>query len=455
MRKFTPPHLLLGASAILCCQCGSSGAVGPAGGSVSSGDGVSIQVPAGALAEELTIKISPSSAWRQGMLSASAYQFEPEGLKFLKPALITMPFTRNIGLPDNVEESVHLFRAPLGSSDFQDLGGVSVVAGQIQAETPGFSVFLAGTALPAKVATGQKYPRGLTANATHVYWSNFGHTGMPLSGSSSRIMRAALGAVSSTSIGAPEIFADGQMDARHLAIDATNSYLYWINGGSGPGKNDAGVMRMPLTGGTPTRLIAATYPVDLALDSTYVYWLDSDLQTVNRAKLDGSSSTVLYASGPKPVGLALGASSKIYWLNRGTTGLSDGQVKSSPAFSFLPPTVLASAQAEPVDLAADTSGIYWVNRGDGKVRRVAVDGSALTTLQTLKRPTAIALDSASYYVTDSILGRVIAYAKATNTGVARSYADGIPSRIVPTASNLFWVNEGVKEYVGEINVIGK
>ena len=155
------------------------------------------------------------------------------------------------------------------------LGGVSVVAGQIQAETPGFSVFLAGTALPAKVATGQKYPRGLTANATHVYWSNFGHTGMPLSGSSSRIMRAALGAVSSTSIGAPEIFADGQMDARHLAIDATNSYLYWINGGSGPGKNDAGVMRMPLTGGTPTRLIAATYPVDLALDSTYYFRIDS------------------------------------------------------------------------------------------------------------------------------------------------------------------------------------
>lgn len=450
--------LLAGTALALGCQGsssgGTSGGIGPAGGTVSMTDGVSIEVPAGALAEEVSIKVSASTVKRPGMLGATAYQFEPEGLKFLKPVKVTLPFTRTANLPDNVEEPVHVFRAPKGSTEFQDLGGTTVTKGRVQAETLGFSVFIAGTVTPTPIANGQKYPQGIAVNATHVYWANYGQTGMMLSGNNSRIMRAEIGGLASNTIGKPEIFADMQQDAKQLVIDPSNTYLYWVNGGSGPGKNDAGVMRMALAGGTPTRLIPATYPIAIAIDATYVYWLDADPQTVNRAKLDGTEPTQLAPSGPKPAGLALSAT-KIYWVNRGTSGMTDGKVMSAPIMAVMAPTALASGQAEPTAVAVDSSAVYWLTRGDGKVQRASLDGASPVTLQTLKRPTAIALDAEKYYVTDSLLGRVIAFSKATNAGVVRSSADGIPSRILQNASNLFWVNEGVTEYLGEINVIGK
>lgn len=431
---------------------GGSGTVGPSGGTVGMGDGVTIEIPPGALTEDVPIRISKATVKRDGMLSINSYQFEPEGLTFQKPVKVTLPYLRTPGLPADVDEPVQVYRAPKGSEEFQDLGGTVLENGLVQAETPGFSVFLAGIATSTLIAGGQKYPQGLAVNGTHVYFSSFGTVSMPLSGNNGRVMRVEIGNPLSTSVGAQQVFANSQVDPKRLALNAT--YLYWTNGGSGPMANDAGIMRAPLAGGAATRLITSTFPVGIAIDATYVYWIDADDQKIYRALLDGTGKVTMATTGPRPSNLAVNGS-YLYWINRGSSGVTDGKVQYAAINTPGTATVIASTQAEPMDIAVDSSGVYWVNGANGKVQKTGLTGGTVTTLRTLTRPTAVALDSTKYYVTDMALGRVIAYPKAGGNGVVKATSSGNPTEMAQDASNLYWINEGLTEYLGEVRAIRK
>jgi hypothetical protein len=67
--------------------------IGPAGGSLSSGDGkVTVLIPAGALAVNTTISIQPFTNTAPGG-NGSSYRFAPSGVVFSAPVQITFPFT--------------------------------------------------------------------------------------------------------------------------------------------------------------------------------------------------------------------------------------------------------------------------------------------------------------------------------------------------------------------------
>jgi hypothetical protein len=115
-------------------------------------------------------------------------------------------------------------------------------------------------------------PRRVTVDKTNVYWTAAGAAG---------------GAVQKITIGEqaakdspPDTLASGQMGAHGIAIDPADEYVYWTNkladGGS--------VQKVSIDGGVPTTLATRQVsPAGVAVDSTYVYWVDFGSGAVMKA----------------------------------------------------------------------------------------------------------------------------------------------------------------------------
>ena len=70
----------------------------------------------------------------------------------------------------------------------------------------------------------------------------------------------------------------------------------------------------------------------------------------------------------------------------------------------------------PNDMAVDSSGVYWVNKGtganDGSIVRVTLNGLTVTTLVSgAPGPYAVATDATYIYWTDIVAGTVTKMAK--------------------------------------------
>ncbi len=429
---------------VTACQqdgTGPSGSIGPEGGTVNTPDGVSITVPKGALLTGVAITIERSGETPAGALGP-AFRFEPAGLSFQKPVQITLPYRPSANLPSDATERVFVTRVSGGGT----IVGRVAAPGQVSTDTQSLSTFVAVKQISTPVAGQLDFPKGLAVNATHTYWTSGGVATQQAAGGV--VMRAALDG------GAPEVFASGQADPKHIAL--TSGYAYWTDGGSGPGVGDAGIMKAPLSGGAPTRIVPGSFPIDLAVNDQHVFWTDADLHTVNRANLDGSDAVVLAQTGDRPMVLAL-STTHLYWLSSGARGGHTGAVMELPIDggpSALALT-LAMNQAEPSSLAVDATSVYWVNAGDGLVLSVPLGGGPATVLRHMSRPNAIAVDASSYYVGEVLPGLLVRYPKAGGTGDVRSSNEGHPNQLALDANNVYWVNDGASAYQGDVQVINK
>ena len=109
--------------------------VGPAGGTVTGPDGVQVVIPAGALSQPTTIRITRSSAGAPTTLPEDSpvgpiYEFQPHGLVFSKPVTIRMP------APGNAAESTIFMASP--DEDWQETG-VTVANGFAEWQRNSFS----------------------------------------------------------------------------------------------------------------------------------------------------------------------------------------------------------------------------------------------------------------------------------------------------------------------------
>jgi hypothetical protein len=102
------------------------------------------------------------------------------------------------------------------------------------------------------LASDQNEPRGIALDATSVYWTNYGD-----------------GTIKKVSVngGNPTTLATDQSKPRNITADAAN--VYWTNFGDGT------VMTVPLNGGTPTVFAQGSGPAGIAVDVSYVYWINS------------------------------------------------------------------------------------------------------------------------------------------------------------------------------------
>lgn len=132
---------------------GSGNAIGPAGGTVSLG-GARIVIPQGALAASTIITLSARPTPSQAELGAApmgpGIRATPDGLTFLKPVEVHLPYVASMLPPGVSASSVHVRMAPQGTNDFAALSSeVDEVTSTVVARTTHFTDFVPAAPLDA------------------------------------------------------------------------------------------------------------------------------------------------------------------------------------------------------------------------------------------------------------------------------------------------------------------
>lgn len=125
--------------------------VGPAGGTVSTADGASLEIPPDAVDSDVDVTITetqdpaPSGS---GAVS-TLYRFEPEGLVFAHPVTLTLP------LPSGVTSGVSVYWSKSSGPGYDEIGG-TVGSGSISTEIVHFSTGFVGTATGTRTVSGSQ-----------------------------------------------------------------------------------------------------------------------------------------------------------------------------------------------------------------------------------------------------------------------------------------------------------
>jgi hypothetical protein len=279
-----------------------------------------------------------------------------------------------------------------------------------------------GPGLPGLVtlAKGQTCPWGMAIDATSVYWTNCGD---PTSGNVLKVPKAggevvtlAAGdrlsgiAVDSTSVywvagtedassgaimkvpvggGTPTTLASRAGEPAHLAVDT--SYVYWVE------QEPGAIMKVALTGGAATMVTMARLAWQIALDDANVYWLGQGLMSAPKL---GGAAIELTSGGPPMLptaDLAVGAAN-VYFTS-GPPGGTSG-VTTVPSQGGTVRVVYADASGSftpPGPIAVDATRAYWADGSDA-VFSVPLSGGAATTLATEQNNVvAIAVDETAVY----------------------------------------------------------
>lgn len=116
---------------------------------------------------------------------------------------------------------------------------------------------------------------------------------------------------------------------------------------------------------------------------TWVYWVDPDQNTVQRAS-DGLGTEWLVTTGlldPQDIALDLVAD-KMYWTDSGTQKIQRANLDGTTVEDLVDnPT---DGLVTPTGIAVDAVGgkIYWADPGTGKIQRSNLDGSTVEDLLT-------------------------------------------------------------------------
>lgn len=222
--------------------------------------------------------------------------------------------------------------------------------------------------VPAALATGLTPVRALVLDDTDVFW-------IEATPSQSAIRKMPKAGGTPTSLDA---LADGLHSS--LALDAGNVYYLHRLYAGGP----VTLSSVPKGGGTPMMLATAS-PNDmsqdhqLAVDSSYVYWIALNDPNVHRIPTIGGPVET-FATGTTPNWITA-ASGVVAWLDAGDL------FKASSAGG--PPQLLVKDLGA-LTLFIDTANVYAVV-GSGPIQRVPIAGGPVTTLA--KGPWAVTTES--------------------------------------------------------------
>lgn len=235
-----------------------------------------------------------------------------------------------------------------------------------------------------------------------------------------------------------------------VVAPAASGFIYWANSqdntigradNDGSGVNDAFIHTGEL-------------PFAVAVDSAHVYWVNQKSNSIGRANIDGSGVNNSFITGiAEPDGIAVNGSS-IFWSTiPGPIGRAnlDG---SEPKPKFI------TAASEPCGLGLDSGHVYWANDSlaPAHIGRASLDGSFVqpeyVTLE-VAFPCGVGVNSANIYWADTGFfggGTRIGRADvATGKSVDLSFISGAstPCGIaLDTSSHLYWAN-------AETNTIGR
>lgn len=285
-----------------------------------------------------------------------------------------------------------------------------------------------GQAFPVVLSTTGGFG-DLVSDGSFVYWSDGAGSGQ------GRVYKAPV------SGGATTTLATGQ--DQPFVIRLYNGQLYWPNLYSG-------VMTMPASGATPpVRLWGTNNMVDLAVDSSGVWWVSS-----NTAQLFRNGQVVSTYSGDPPGALAL--DDTYVYTTRFATNISR-QPKSGGAS-----VRIITDNASPGSLVISGAYLYWITVDARSIRRAPLAGGAPETLvgeQSVAR--SLVVDGTDvYWITDGSYqaprtGRIKLLRGGTGVPITLAEGQPFPSRIAVDAQYVYWLNGGTTGAAGGVIRLAK
>jgi hypothetical protein len=285
------------------------------------------------------------------------------------------------------------------------------------------------------LAAAQGYPRTIVIDSTNVYWSN-GNPG-------------AVSEIAKDGTGFTPLASNIDTSIDGLAVGGGS--IYW----SEFSLNSVMSLELGLDGGVPVTLVpntVANLPLGIALDSSYLYWLDTGSGQVLASPLDGVGGVKAIASGGEAFLTAIAIdSTTVYW----TETLPGGLFKTAIVGGDRVFTVASTVGDRFFDngVAVDATNIYWADATAGTVMAVAVGGGPAMTLASGQPGAgAIATDCpippggctttgvywANYAAPGSVMKVVLAGGGVTTLASGQSNPIGIAADV----TSVYWVNEG-------------
>jgi hypothetical protein len=334
--------------------------------------------------------------------------------------------------------------------------------------------------LTVTLASLQPRPHAITLDTANVYWTNSGAVcEVPKSGGKVTTLSAVStpsgiavadsvlyytgydgtdseGAVWSMPIGgtASEI-AVHQKNPSSLAIDETN--IYWTD----DDPIDGSVLEMERSGSivdAPAVLATGrSHPRGLAVDGTNVYWVDAAETEGPGAVLrtsiaEGGVVATVAANQAQPNVITVDAG-RLYWGNWGTlrNGLADSTVASVDSAGGPIQTLAGNpnliANAAPIGIAADDSGLYWTNAGaltvnNGSVVHLAAGAASPTVLAVGVSPFSVVVDGTHSFYAD-INGAIVGVSNAGGTPTTLASGQAGTLLLASSPTDLYWMTVGV------------
>jgi hypothetical protein len=221
------------------------------------------------------------------------------------------------------------------------------------------------------LASSQDHPSAVAVDSSSVYWTNSGCADWTNCGTVVTVP---------ISGGTPTTLASGQYSPSRIVVDATS--VYWVNDGAVEVSTPhyTTLMKIPIGGGTPISLASPgqILPIggdDIAVDTAYVYW-SFRLCTTYPTPCTGTGETgpvvkvplaggdpITLASEQRASGMAVDAT-YVYWVNMGlqANNYADGSVMRVPIAGGTP-IALVSMQTVNGWIAVDATSVYWTTGG--------------------------------------------------------------------------------------------
>lgn len=229
-----------------------------------------------------------------------------------------------------------------------------------------------------------------------------------------------------------------------LAIASpASAYIYWADT-----QNDT-IGRAANDGGEADDAFIHTglLPIAVAVDGAHVYWANQNGNSIGRANIDGSGVDNAFIAGVvEPSGVAVNATS-IYWSTLG------GQIGRASIDGTGANPNLVTGLAEPCGTALDSGHVYWGEIATGSpayIGRAGLDGSikqpGYVTIPGTSFPCGVAVNSANIFWTEpGIFGGGTRIGRAntnTGTGADPSFIGDAktPCGIAVNGAHLYWAN---------------
>jgi virginiamycin B lyase len=188
----------------------------------------------------------------------------------------------------------------------------------------------------------------------------------------------------------------------------------------------------------------------------YVYWTNSESNSIGRANLDGSGADQSFITGATNPDSVVVDGQYIYWINNGGDTSGDGTIGRANLDGSGVEESFITGLSFPDGVAVNGQYIYWTNDGDRTIGRANLDGSGVNQsfITGASEPAGLAINSQHIYWTNQETA-TIGRANLDGSEVEESFITGTtgPFGVTINDQHIYWANRG-NNTIGRANLDG-